>query len=144
VLDTLTHQQKLEDLYCNDFICCGKYWTDLHTLLEHCEDHSPEESRERMVGFTDAPLPLTEDIVDEDDVDEIPTPLSPSVAPQHLSNKGLPLSQIIVAPKSVVHAYGTQEEYGYEKIKEWMHQAQLHLDFREEERGRKKKKSCMN
>lgn len=91
------------------------------------------------MGTFDVPLSPTEDNVGEDDEEEILTPPSPVVAPEHLSNKGLPFLQTIVSPKSLMHTYGTQEEYGYEKIKEWMHQAQLHPDFQEEERGRKEK-----
>ncbi|KAI8335786.1 hypothetical protein BC941DRAFT_453530 [Chlamydoabsidia padenii] len=119
LLDNLIHQQKLEDLYCNNFICCGQYWTDLHTLLQHCEEHHSDS------GMGDVHLsPVKDD--EEEEQDEIQTPPSPIVAPHYLVNQD---------QNTLVKPHETQEEYGYEKIKEWIHQAQLDRAYEKEVQG---------
>ncbi|KAI8098507.1 uncharacterized protein BX664DRAFT_1351 [Halteromyces radiatus] len=137
LMSTLIHRQQLEQVFCNDFICCNQYWTDLHSLLQHCEDcHANRDIMMMMNNYDDRTTLYDvpehdddddDDDEDEDDDDELLTPLSPVVSDspllsQHLTNlSALENSQ---HQSSLMRPCETQEEYGYEKIKEWMQQAQ--------------------
>ncbi|KAI9303771.1 hypothetical protein BJ944DRAFT_250414 [Cunninghamella echinulata] len=157
LIDNLIRKQTLETVFCNDFICCEQYWTDLHELLQHCEEcHCKAPS----LDDDDYDDMLSE--IDEDDLD-ILTPTSPlnshfsfsssSPSPTSTSFFSHPLSHIDLSmlentnhlpsssstspsPSYNFNDLQQQEEYGYEKIKEWMFQAQfMHptSDDREEE-----------
>ncbi|ORZ06718.1 hypothetical protein BCR42DRAFT_427078 [Absidia repens] len=148
LLDNILHRQKLEHIFCNDFICCGQYWTDLHNLLQHCEECHTTTQNDSIAldneedGYfmdDDKELPTSQD-EDEEDEEEILTPLSPIVSavdplflPQHITNNDLTALENSKQSASMMRPYETQEEYGYEKIKEWMHQAQLMPGIEEED-----------
>lgn len=113
------HKQNLEKVFCNDFICCGQYWTDLHRLLQHCEEsHSEDDSPILQASETSA---YYEDLEymqissvfegscinidgmewemereEDEDEDEIQTPISPALPifstpflPRHITNSDL-------------------------------------------------------
>jgi hypothetical protein len=157
VLDSLMHKQNLEKIFCNDFICCGQYWTDLHHLLQHCEEsHSEDdlpilqpsetsayyEDPENMkilsvyegIGINVDRMEWEMEREEDEDEDEIQTPISsalPTISasflPRHITNSDLnALENGQKSPSiAIMRPSETQEEYGYEKIKEWMRQSQF-------------------
>ncbi|KAI8333045.1 hypothetical protein BC941DRAFT_473696 [Chlamydoabsidia padenii] len=153
-LDSLLHKQKLEKVFCNDFICCGQYWANLHHLLQHCEEcHADDDDDDdddisilsshdyiegTLLTYQGDHVNLEEmeweEGDDDEEDDDIQTPLSPletSFLPRHITSTDLTALENYQKPP-IMRPSETQEEYGYEKIKEWMQQAKFMPELEEQ------------